>query len=181
MFSGCFKEPAQKLENELLLPEAESIYGKSLKEYRDLRTEDPIDPLYPGIIKGLNRKRSALRKILYQAQGGILDASFRPSGMMPSEQGIREPQVFRLHLMNNSTRAVERLVIKTCFSGISKSLNHLNLDRIVARDNLIISFDLDIKIKEDLRSIFSVQASFIHGEEHKSLYFRFPVILKGRP
>ncbi len=171
----CLAVLAQKLKRELLLPEAERMYGKSLALYRSLRSRDPVDPLYPAVIRGLTRKRSAIRGILFEER--ILDISV-PSLNFSQLKG------FRLILKNRFMEEVEDIRITARLAGLSWCSPLSNPDRLEAGEEALIPIFLQendlINTEEDLRLRLSVQISFIHRSIQKSVYFQTPMIM-ARP
>jgi hypothetical protein len=57
---------AGRLEEELLLAEAEQACAEGLELYRQLRAEDPVDGELPARIAGLTDRRARLREVLFE-------------------------------------------------------------------------------------------------------------------
>ncbi len=177
---------AQNLKKELLLPEADEFYGQSQSAYRELRSQDPVNPFYPAVLRGLTRTRLELREILFAEP--IIDAAVRPPEIVPTPEGQAPaaedaPIEVQIELLNVSGTALEDLSLELCLAGISSGMRLSRPGRIEPGGVLAVDFTirpdrLTGETDEDLLSRLSLLISFTREEKKMSLYYKFPFIIR---
>ncbi len=96
------------MENRLLLPQADKLYGAALNIFRRLNLNDPVNPGPPGLIRGLKAKRKEIRGVLYQEE--FITLKKDPSGAV--------------RLENQSARRIDDLEVTYILGGLGAEPAH---------------------------------------------------------
>ncbi len=166
---------SRKLEEQLLLPEAEGACAEALELYRLLRREDPVDPRFPRRLQELTARRQALRAMLFEEP--LLEARL-PARL---ELGREQP----LTMINRSGTVLEDLELTVLFSGVPY-LEPLRLARARLAAGQALTVPLCPRpaagweaffapLREDAGGRVSIRVSLRQRGETRTLYLAGPV------
>ncbi len=169
---------SRRLQEELLLPEAEGVCAEALELYRSLRLEDPVDPLPPRRLRELGERRQGLREILFEEP--LLEAGF-PQRM----------QLYRaepLRIANRSGAPLEDLQVAVRFSGVP-FLEEVRFARARLAPGEQVQAALSPRpergqeaffqpLREDAAARLSIRVRFRHQGQARGNYLGGPVTIR---
>ena len=176
--AAALEDLSLRLEEQLLLPEAEAACAEALERVRELRREDPVDPDLPRLLEGLTARRQALRAILFEEP--LLEA--RLPGRLELYRDA-EPLV----LVNRSAAALERLEVTVVFSGLPQ-LAAVRLSAPLLAPGAQLTVPLAARpewgrearfaaLREEAAGRVSVRVDLLQDGEARTVYHSRPVSL----
>ena len=169
---------SRRLEEQLLLPEAEGACAEALGLFRALRREDPVDPDLPRRLQELTARRQALRAVLFEEP--LLEARL-PDRL---ELYRAEPLV----LASRSATVLERLEISVVFSGLPElAAVRLAVPRLDPGGRLTVPLAAHPEwgrearyapLREEAAGRISVRVDLLQNGEARTVYLSGPVSVR---
>jgi hypothetical protein len=176
-------DSARRLERELRLPEAEKACNRSLALYRELRSLDPVDPLYPQVVDELTLQRNGVRETLMAEK--LLEAKLDYFPQAPGNSGDGADRAgraaLRLLLVNRSGGRLEQVEVQARLAGLEISGWRKNVGPLQRGGETSVALPLSVGgpgplSGEDLRLTLNVEAFFLREGRAGVQYFNLPVL-----